>query len=66
MNFHRCVAGLPPALIEYLVVHELVHQVEPTHDERFWSLVERVLSDYRKRRRLLAESGGQHTGLPTR
>ena len=53
--------SLPPSLIEYLVVHELVHQVEPTHDERFWSLVECVVPDNRKRRRLLAETGGQYT-----
>jgi len=41
------VRGLPPSLIEYLVVHELVHQVAPQHDERFWSPVERVLPDCR-------------------
>jgi predicted metal-dependent hydrolase len=65
LNFHWCVACLPPALIEYLVVHALVHQVDPQFDERFWSLVKRVLPDYRRRRRLLTELGGQYTGFPT-
>jgi predicted metal-dependent hydrolase len=64
LNFHWCVACLPPSLIEYLVVHELVHHVDHQHDERFWPLVKRVLPDYRKRRRLLAEIGGQYTGFP--
>ena len=65
LNFHWCVACLPPALIEYLVVHELVHQLQHRHDDRFWSLVGRVLPDYRKRRRLLAELGGQYAGFPS-
>jgi predicted metal-dependent hydrolase len=65
LNFHWCVACLPPSLIEYLVVHELVHQVDHQYDERFWSLVKRALPDYRRRRRLLAELGGQYTGIST-
>ncbi len=65
LNFHWCAACLPPSLIEYLVVHELAHQVEHQYDERFWSLVKRALPDYRRRRRLLAELGGQYAGFPT-
>jgi len=66
LNFHWCVACLPPSLIEYLVVHELVHQVDPQHDERFWSLVELGLPGRHRHRCVLAEAGGQYTGFPTR
>jgi len=64
LNFHWCVACLPPALIEYLVVHELAHQITPHHDDHFWSLVGRILPEYRRHRRLLAEEGGRYIGFP--
>jgi predicted metal-dependent hydrolase len=39
-----------PALLEYLVVHELVHFLEPTHNARFQALMDRYLPDWRERR----------------
>jgi predicted metal-dependent hydrolase len=33
-------------MIEYLVVHELVHLIEPHHTNAFWHGVERVVSDW--------------------
>jgi predicted metal-dependent hydrolase len=29
----------PPDLLDYVVVHELVHLREPNHTDAFWSLV---------------------------
>mgnify|MGYP003681944851 CR=1 FL=1 len=58
------MACLPPALIEYLVVHELAHQVTPHHDDKFWAIVGRILPDYRELRRKLAEEGGRYAGFP--
>lgn len=52
------VMVLPPALVEYVVAHELVHLREPHHTPRFWRLLGRVLPDYVQRRDRLAELGG--------
>jgi hypothetical protein len=52
------VMALPPALVEYVVAHELVHLREPHHTPRFWRLLGRVLPDYVQRRDRLAEMGG--------
>ena len=43
----------PEAAREYVVVHELAHLVEMNHSPRFYAVVERVLPDYRERRKLL-------------
>lgn len=44
---------MPPALLDYVVVHELAHLHEPNHSPRFWRHVERILPDHLQRRRLL-------------
>ena len=43
----------PPALIDYVVVHELAHLREANHSPRFWHWVARVLPDYKERRQTL-------------
>ena len=43
----------PEAAREYVVVHELSHLVEMNHSKKFYAIVERVLPDYKERRRML-------------
>lgn len=57
LHFHWKSILLPPRMIEYVVVHELVHLVEPHHTPTFWHRVQRALPDYAARQQWLAEHG---------
>ena len=39
LSFNLRTAALSPSLRDYLVVHELVHAVEPNHSARYWDRV---------------------------
>lgn len=47
----------PPAVIDYVVVHELGHMKVRNHSRDYWAFVESVLPDYRKRQDWLKEKG---------
>ena len=51
ITFNLMLGNAPEALIEYIVVHELVHLLEPSHNRRFHELMDRFLPDWRKRKR---------------
>ncbi len=43
----------PEPAREYVVVHELAHLAEMNHSKKFYAIVEKVLPDYKERKRLL-------------
>lgn len=47
------VAFLPPELCEYVAAHELAHTLVFNHSAAFWKEVERILPDYKERRKRL-------------
>ena len=51
---------MPPALIDYVVVHELAHLREPNHSPRFWRWVASILPDYEQRRVALRRDGHRY------
>lgn len=59
LNFHWQVMLLPPRIVEYVVVHELVHLRLPHHTPTFWRAVERAMPDWESRRQWLAKRGSE-------
>jgi predicted metal-dependent hydrolase len=57
LAFNYRIALLPYELAEYLVVHELCHLREMNHSHQFWSHVEAIVPDWKRRRRLLHRYG---------
>jgi predicted metal-dependent hydrolase len=55
--FHWKCMMAPPAIIDYLVVHELCHLHHLNHTEGFWNEVDKVLPEYRERKEWLRKNG---------
>ena len=57
LRFNWRAMMLPPALIEYVIVHELAHLTVKNHSSDFWGLVSKAMPDAQHRRRSLREAG---------
>jgi len=55
LSFNLILVSLPEELIEYVVLHEIIHFKESTHNKNFWELVRRYIPDYTEKEGLLAE-----------
>jgi hypothetical protein len=61
------LARKPPVLLEYIIVHELVHLLEPSHNGRFVALMDRYMPDWKAHREALnREPGREPIGDPVR
>ncbi len=47
----------PPAVVDYLVIHELCHMKEPNHSAAFWALVGQADPLYKEHRKWLRSNG---------
>jgi len=56
ITLNTALAQAPNALIEYVIVHELTHLFEPSHNHRFKSLMTRYLPDWKERKKELNKS----------
>lgn len=59
LSFNWKLMLAPPDVLDYVVVHELCHLTYMNHSREFWEAVERVMPDYRTRRRWLKEHGSE-------
>ncbi len=47
----------PPFVVDYLIIHELMHRREMNHSARYWKLVAAAFPDYRRAEQWLKKSG---------
>lgn len=55
LNFR--LVQMPPAVCEYVLLHELMHLRQQNHSRRYWRLVEEVCPDFRAAERWLRVEG---------
>lgn len=48
ISLNVCLLFLDPAVVRYLLVHELCHTRHMNHSARFWALVEKYEPDYKR------------------
>jgi len=55
ISFHWKLFQLPVRLVDYVILHELVHLAEPHHGPGFYACLERALPDWQERKEQLAQ-----------
>jgi predicted metal-dependent hydrolase len=57
LSFTWRLVMAPPAIIDYVIVHELAHLRVKNHSREFWKEVESLLPGYKERRKWLKQNG---------
>jgi len=57
LNFHWKCTMLPTTVLDYVVVHELAHIENQSHDAAFWRAVEKVMPGYEEQKVWLRLNG---------
>jgi len=61
LNFNWKIIMAPLKVIEYLVVHELVHLIHSNHSKEFWQTVAEIIPDYEEKKEWLRINGRRLT-----
>jgi predicted metal-dependent hydrolase len=56
LNFSWRLIQAPLEIVDYVIVHELVHLKQHDHSKKFWAKVGDVMPDYERRRQWLREN----------
>ncbi len=56
ITLNLCLARAPLCLVDYVMLHELIHLLNPPHDARFYELFAALMPDYKNRKQLLDSS----------
>ena len=57
LNFNWRLVKAPMFVIDYVIVHELAHLIEPNHTPRFWNIVKAQLATMEKAKQWLKDNG---------
>ena len=57
INLNYLLVMAPMIVIDYVIIHELVHTVHKNHSENFWNTLEAIMPDYKKAKKWLNKNG---------
>jgi predicted metal-dependent hydrolase len=56
LNFNWRLIMAPNIIVDYVIIHELVHSLEKNHSQKFWDKVMIMMPEYKKNRKWLKEN----------
>jgi len=59
INLSTRLLFAPQEVIDYVIIHELAHRIEPNHSPRFWAQVAQAMPNYKDQEAWLTEIGAQ-------
>ncbi len=59
INISTKLLFAPDDILESVCIHELAHLKEHNHSDRFWTLVERAMPNYKEKQQWLKQNGGE-------
>lgn len=57
LNFNYKIAMAPIGVIDYIIVHELVHLKIHTHNDKFWKEVQKMMANFQEKKEWLRHNG---------
>ena len=57
LNFNALLSAVPSEVINYVIIHELIHIIEPNHSTRFWNHVRIADPGYNDHKKWLSTYG---------
>ncbi len=61
LRFNWRLIMAPPAMVDYVIAHELAHRRVRGHSSEYWAIVAQAVPDYRRRRERLRDLGSALT-----
>ena len=55
LNFSWRLIQAPLEIVDYVIVHELVHISQPDHSKKFWDQIRKIMPDYEQHRNWLKD-----------
>jgi predicted metal-dependent hydrolase len=57
LNFHWKCAMAPVPVLDYIIIHEMVHLTYPNHSPEFWNELDKKMPNYREHENWLKQNG---------
>jgi len=57
LNFTWNLIMAPMEVIDYIIIHELIHTIEKNHSQKYWDKVAKIMPNYEKQEKWLRDNG---------